>query len=174
MMRTATLAVALVAAACGYRFERDRSLTPDADGTIPKVALMPFDTTSYRRGLEITLTQLVDDELRSRTGRAPYAPDQAEILLGGTITRADERVISEDTNDVIVQSSFLIDVEVELKDRASGTVVGTYTLTEREPYSDRVGRIRTEQEAALAALRDLAERIVYLLETRASKSKEDS
>ena len=91
MMRTATLAVALVAAACGYRSERDRSLAPDADGTIPKVALMPFDTTSYRRGLEITLTQLVDDELRSRTGRAPYAPDEAEILLGGTITRADAR-----------------------------------------------------------------------------------
>jgi hypothetical protein len=173
MIRQALLAVALLAAACGYRFERDRSLHASADGTIPKVALKPFDTTSYRRGLEITLTQLVDDELRSRTGRAPYAPEEAEILLGGTITRADERVISEDTRDVIVQSSFLIDVEVELRDPASGNVLGTYKLTEREPFSDQVGRIRTEQEAALAALRDLSERIVYLLETQ-NRPKEQS
>jgi len=169
MSRATILAVALLATACGYRFEQDRSVTPKSDGTLPKVAVIPFDTTSYRRGLEITLTQLVDTELRSRTGRAPYPADQADLLLGGTIIRADERVISEDTRDVIVQSSFLVTVEVELTDRASGKVLGTYKLTEREPYSDRVGRIRTEQQAAAAALRDLAERIVYLLETQRPK-----
>ena len=169
MSRATVLAVALLATACGYRFERDRGVTPTPDGALPKVAVLPFDTTSFRRGLEITLTQLVDTELRSRTGRAPYPPDQADLLLGGTIVRADERVISENTNDVIVQSSFLVTVEVELTDRASGRVLGTYKLTEREPYSDRAGRIRTEQQAAAAALRDLAERIVYLLETQRPK-----
>jgi hypothetical protein len=51
-----------------------------------------------------------------------------------------------------------------VKDKATEKVFKTYSVTKREPYSDRAGRIATLEQAEEQALRDAAEEIVYKLE----------
>jgi len=160
-----SLLAALVAlAACGYTFDRDRGEARLPTGTLPKVAVLPFDNVTFRRGLEIELTRLLSDEVRARSPRAPASPSDADWLVDGTIVRADERIHSQDRDDNVRESSIWIDVEVTLEDRAAEKVIRTYTFTERTPYSARAGRVSTLQQAETEALRIIAERIVYWLE----------
>jgi hypothetical protein len=72
---------------------------------------------------------------------------------------------SEDLGDQKRESSFVVTVEVVLEDRTTEKVLRTYSFTEREPFSTRAGRVTTLEQAAEEALRDIAERIVYWLET---------
>ena len=153
-------------ASCGYTFQRGRSEARLPDGELPTVAVIPFDNLSFRRGLEILLTRLIDDELRARSPRSPRSPETAEWLLKGEIVRADERIYSEDRNDQKRESSFLVTVLVVLEERTTEKVLRTYSLTEREAFSDRAGRIATLEQAQAEALRDIAERIVYWLEAQ--------
>lgn len=160
-----TLLAALVAlASCGYRFDRDRGEARLASGELPRVAVVPFDNTTFRRGLEIELTRLLDDEIRARSPRAPARPSEADLVIRGTIIRAPERIYSEDNNDNVRESSIVLEVEVTLEDRAAEKVIGPYTYRERDSYSARAGRIATLEQAESEALRKIAERIVYWLE----------
>ncbi len=159
------LAIALAGcSSCGYSFDRDRGEARLESGNLPKVAVIPFDNATFRRGLEIALTRLLDDELRARSPRAPSAPAEADWLLKGTIVRADERIYTEDKDDVVTESSIVIEVEVTLEDRAAEKILCTYTFRERVPFSAFAGRISTLAEAETEALREIAERIVYWLE----------
>jgi hypothetical protein len=158
------LAALLLVAACGYTFDRDRGEARLPSGTLPRVAVLPFDNATFRRGLEIELTRLLADEVRARSPRAPASPDEADWLVRGTILRADERIYSEDEDDLVRESSIVIDVEVTLEDRTAEKVLRTYTFRERVPYSARAGRVSTLEQAETEALRDIAERIVYWLE----------
>jgi hypothetical protein len=162
-MRGAWLLLLLVA--CGYRVEADRSQERRADGTLPKVAIAPFDNLTYRRGLEMRLSRLLADEIRGRSPHPPYRQDEADWLVRGRITHADERIYSEDLNDQKRESSCVVTVEVVLEERTTEKVLRTYSFTEREPFSTRAGRVTTLEQAAEEALRDIAERIVYWLET---------
>jgi len=165
MRRPALLLLAPAAlAACGYSFDRDRGQARLPAGSLPRVAVAPFDNETFRRGLEFTLTRLLDDEIRARTARAPASPEDADWILRGSIVRADERIYSEDDDDLVRESSIVIVVEVTLEDRAAETVLRTYSFTERVPFSDRAGRLQTVQQAETEALREIAERIVYWLE----------
>lgn len=149
---------------CGYTFDRDRGQAALPSGSLPRVAVLPFDNATFRRGLEIELTRLLADEIRARSPRAPAGPDDADWLVRGTILRADERIYSEDEDDLVRESSIVLDVEVTLEDRAAEKVLRTYTFRERVPYSARAGRVSTLEQAETEALRDIAERIVYWLE----------
>ncbi len=159
------LALLLATAGCGYAFDRDRGEARLAHGTLPRVAVLPFDNESWRRGLEMRLTRLVADEVRARSPRAPASPSEADWIVTGRILRADERIYSEDRTDEVRESSFLVEVEVTLEDRTADRTHGPYSIVEREPYSPRAGRFSTLDEAADEALRDVAEKVVYWLET---------
>jgi hypothetical protein len=154
----------LALAACGYAFDRDRGEARLEGGALPRVAVIPFDNLTFRRGLEIALTRLLDDEIRARTPRSPASPSDADWLLKGAIVAADERIYSEDGNDAVRESSIVIEVDVTLEDRAAEKLIGPYRYRERVPYSARAGRVSTLQEAEAEALREIAERIVYWLE----------
>jgi len=158
----------LVLAACGYSVGLNAH--PEREPVqLPAIAVAPFDNVSYRRGLEIRLTRLLADELRARSPDAPHSAGQADFVLEGSIVRAEERVLSEDTEDRVRESSFVVSVQVFLRDRTTEKVVGSYRFTEQEPFSDRAGRIVTVDQAANEALRDVAESIVYWLEARSLK-----
>ena len=155
----------LLLAACGYTFDRDRGQRPLAQGGLPSVAVMPFDNATFRRGLEIRLTRLVADEVRARSPRAPRSPGDADYLLTGSVVHAREMVLSEDRADEIRESSFVIRVQVVLENRTTGERIRSYSFEEREPFSTRAGRVATLEQAQEEALRDLAESIVYWLES---------
>jgi hypothetical protein len=165
----ASLLAALLALAgcssCGYTFDRDGGQASLAStGALPRVAVIPFDNATFRRGLEIELTRLLADEVRARSPRAPSGEDDADWLVRGTILRADERIYSEDDDDNVRESSIVIEVEVTIEDLTAEKVIGPYTFRERVPYSARAGRVSTLEQAETEALRDIAERIVYWLE----------
>ncbi|MFI5402551.1 MAG: LptE family protein [Planctomycetota bacterium] len=126
--------------------------------------MIPFDNVTFRRGLEMALTRLVDDELRARSPRSAVSPSEADWLVKGTIVRADERIYSEDKDDVVTESSIVIEVDVTLEDRAAEKILRTYTFRDRVPFSAFAGRITTLENAEAEALREIAERIVYWLE----------
>lgn len=169
MHRAALVVLFAGCSSCGYTVEQDMSHVRKPTGELPVVAVIPFDNQSFRRGLEQRLTRLVDDEIRSRSPRAPAAAGNADWILEGNIRHAGERVYSEDTEGRIRETSFLITVEVTLKDRKTEKTLGHGTFTAREPFSDRAGRIRTLAQAEEEALRDVAESITYWLEGRNPK-----
>lgn len=158
------LLLPLALAACGYTFDNDRGEARLPAGNLPRVAVIPFDNTTFRRGLEMVLTRFVDDELRARSPRSPVAPAEADWLVKGSIVRADERIYSEDRDDEVTESSIVIEVEVTLEDRAAERIIRTYSFRDRVPFSARAGRVATLEEAETEALREIAERIVYWLE----------
>jgi len=166
-MRAAGLILLLFG--CGYTVQADRSEARLADGSLPKVAVAPFDNLTYRRGLEMRLSRLLADEIRGRSPHPPFRKDEADWILRGRITQADERIYSEDLDDRKRESSFVVTVEVVLEERTTERVLGTYSFTEREPFSTRAGRVQTLEQAANEALRDIAESVVYWLETRDPK-----
>ena len=169
-MRIASLLVlAAVCSSCGYIVEEDMSHERKTSGELPVVAVLPFDNDSFRRGLEQRLTRLVDDEIRARSPRSAGSPKEADWILEGFIRHAGERLYSEDTEGRIRESSFLITVEVTLKDRSTEKILGNGRFTAREPFSPRAGRIRTLEQAEEEALRDVAESITYWLEGRNPK-----
>ncbi|MGQ0614200.1 MAG: LptE family protein [Planctomycetaceae bacterium] len=163
-MRWIALAAALAASGCGYTWGAVATQERTASGSLPRVAVLPFDNDTFRRGLEMRLTRMVADELRARSPQAAVRPGEADWLLGGRITEAGEQVLSEDRGDAVRESSFVVTAEVQIRERATERVIRTYSMTEREPFSDRAGRIATLESAQEQALRDLAERIVYVLE----------
>ena len=168
-MRAMAILLTGLAASCGYRFQEDMSQERLAGGDLPAVAVLPFDNLSFRRGLEIRLTRLIDNEVRSRGPRAAQSPDSADWLLGGVIRYAGERVYSDDEQGRVRESSFTLTVEVTLRERSTDNLLGTRSFTTREPFSDRAGRISNLEEAEEEALRDLAESITYWLEGRNAK-----
>jgi len=172
-MRALALLPLLVAASCGYTWGARATAERTAQGTLPRVAVLPFDNETFRRDLEIRLTRLVADEIRARSPDSPGTPEEADWLLTGTIVSADERVLSEDRDDLVRESSFVIAVRVEVRERASDKLIRTYPLEEQEPFSSRAGRIATVQQAQEQALRDLAEKIAYRLEADAPGKTHD-
>lgn len=156
----------LALAACGYTFVGDRGLPRDGEGSLPAIALEPFDNATFRRGLEIRLSTLLAEELRGR-GAAPAARrESADWVLSGSVVRASERVLSEDRQDEIRESSFIVTVSVLLTERATEKEIASYSFTETESFSARAGRVADLEDAEEEALRNLAERIVYWLEER--------
>ncbi len=112
----------LLAASCGYRVDPDMSRERD-HGELPSVAVLPFDNVTFRRGLEARLTRFLADEMRARSPRAAAAHGQADWLLEGTIEHAGERVLSEDRNDSVRESSFEVTVSVTLKERSTARIL---------------------------------------------------
>jgi len=172
-MSRLALAAALAAAGCGYTWGAAATQERTGAGSLPRVAVLPFDNDTFRRGLEMRLTRLVADEVRARSPQAAARPGEADWLLTGRITQATEQVLSEDRRDEVRESSFVVTAEVHMRDRATEKVIRTYSMTESEPFSARAGRIATLEQAQEQALRDLAERIVYALEAGSPERRAD-
>lgn len=172
-MRTFALAMLVAAvptlAGCGYSARPDHGQERLGTGNLPSVAVLPFDTTSYRRGLEIRLTRRLANEVRARSPKSPEGPQSADWLVTGKITRAFERVLSEASDDSVRESSFWVTAEIVLRDRKTDRIIGTTEITKYEPFSDRAGRFRTWEEASVEVLREIAEATVYWLEAMNTK-----
>ena len=171
-MRYALLLLAPVLAFCGYGVDADHGQTRLPNGSLPTIFVVPFENNSFRRELELRLTRLVDDELRSRSPQSPAPRAHADWHVTGTITRANERVLSEDTDDSVRESSFRMTCEIVLRDRATDRIIGTYSITKNQPFSDRAGRFQTDFQAAEEVMREIAEATVYWLEAMESKQSQ--
>ena len=151
------LALAPVAA-CGYSTAR-----LDRVGGARTIAVLPFKNLTFRRDLELRLTEAVLAEIRARTSYALSLPGAADVLLTGTL-EATEAVAIETSERTAVEKQFRGRVQVTVTDRASGRVLRSYPVEASPEYTpDRFGE-SLEGSATNELVRRLAIRIVQGLE----------
>jgi hypothetical protein len=107
-----TAAAASSWAGCGY------TLGYRARDGIESIAVPVFENRSLRRELELVLTELVVREIQQRTPLRVTSRERADAVLLGAILRVDEKVLVEDDDDNVLESSATVRVAVELVDRS--------------------------------------------------------
>jgi len=171
--RVAAAAIALLAAlapvgGCGYSAG---SLTRRSER---RVHLPLFENRTYYRDLEVELTRQVEKELASRPGISIVPRESADIVLAGTITDFEQRVLSEDSEDSVSESSAVTRVRLEVIDARTGTVQRQYAVRDRAEFL--VARGESLASATSESFQDVARKIVDGLEgdfPRASASARD-
>lgn len=114
--RAALAALVLAApAGCGY------SVRPPYDANIKTVYVPIFQSVSFRRNLNLELTELVMKEIEKRT---PYkvvgSPEGADATLEGIINLADKNLMVENPNNLPRQLSVMLLVSVKFVDNRAG------------------------------------------------------
>jgi outer membrane lipopolysaccharide assembly protein LptE/RlpB len=148
---------ALLTIGCGYQ---SGQVVPAGGRTI---AVPLFTNRTYRPDLERDLTRAVQQEIVARTGF--HIVDEAadpDLVLVGRLVSVSEEVLSQRSRGRIRESSVLVTAVVTVEDRRTGEkAVEKVRLTERQAFAPVKGEsLRT---AEVAAMRGLAERIVYTL-----------
>jgi hypothetical protein len=147
---------ALLVAGCGYR------MGPVAPGEGRSLAVPIFLNATWRRDLERDLTRAVRQEFRSRTDYDIVEEGDADLVLEGRIVEISEGLLSEREGAEIRESSVRVVAVVTVTDRETGEkVVDSVRIAERRAFVPVKGE--TLRSAETAALRGLAERIVYTL-----------
>jgi Lipopolysaccharide-assembly len=152
------LATSLLAglAACGYHAGL---ILPEGVRT---VAVPVFDNDTFRREIEVELTQAVAGELSGRTPlRIVADAADADLVVRGRIQSFEQRVLADRGRNTITESSVVVGVKVVLENRLAGTRK-TLALTTREPFSTFKGQSLASARAE--AFENLAEQIAHALE----------
>lgn len=104
----------LVSAGCGYQFS---SYMKD----VTTVAVPIFDNTTTWREMEFELTALVHREIKARTPfRLVSRPEDADIVVYGSITAYRKPVHVEDGLDNVVVGGSIMTVNVSVREQKSG------------------------------------------------------
>lgn len=156
-MRRAWAILALAAAlpACGYRWGFVR---PEGVRT---VAVQIFENETFRRGVEISLSEEIAKEIAERSAFALESADRADALLRGKITSIVDGVVQEGPARQVRSAIVWVSVRAELVDRKSGKPLRAVTLQERGQF---VTDNQQDRETATSkAVQRLAQKIVFSL-----------
>lgn len=148
-------------AGCGY------SVRPPYNKEIRTVYIPIFRSLTFRRDLNLMLTEAVAKEIEKRT---PYkvvgTPDGADSSLTGEVTFADKNLVVENPQNLPRQLSADLVVSVRWTDnrQPSGNPkdVGTVTLRETVTFSPEFGD--TSMSAYQKACQKMAEQIASMME----------
>lgn len=147
---------AVLVVACGY------SAGPLTRSGWRKVHVPLFVNQTYYRDLEVELTRQVAAELGARPGISIVPLADADIVLAGTIVDFEQRVLSEDAEDRVRESSAVTRVRIEVRDARTGTVQRTYSVRDRAEFlADRGESLAA---ATSESFFDVARRVVDGLE----------
>ncbi len=151
--------VFVLASGCGYS---QKSLI---SRKINSIYIPIFDNITFKRGLEFELTKAVKDEIMSKTNLRIVQKDSADTILYGTIKDVTERVLTQNTEDNIVEGRVIIHVDIKLVDRRTDrTLIKKSNLKNSAEFI--VKRGETIDSAAEESLAALAKVIVYHLEDK--------
>jgi hypothetical protein len=149
----------LASAACnGYSTER-LSDFPQAR----TIAVVPFENTGFRRDLELRLSRAVAQELRARTSFAQTTPQTADLLVTGSMA-AEETPIALDEDGDVIQKRLDGWLDVRIIERASGRVLRQARVRALEEVRPGTGVESIDGSGSDELVRQLAERVVQLLE----------
>lgn len=113
--RSFVLSLLLALPGCGY------SIRPPFDRTIRTVYVPVLKSVSFRRDLNIQMTELLQKEIERRTPfKVVGNPDGADTVLEGTILFVDKNAQVENPNNLPRQLVGNLTVEVRWTDNASG------------------------------------------------------
>lgn len=105
-----------------------------------------FRNDTYYRGLEEHLTREVIARIDERTDLHLVDRQSAEMILEGRVTKYDKRVLSQDTQNRILESSATVTVQVRLIRAADGSVIDEKTYKDRaEFFTDLDETLETSQ-----------------------------
>ena len=153
-----SLALAVLAlSGCGYR------TGPLVTNDVATVHIAMFDNITFRRGLEVQLTDAVRMEVTRRTRLRLVARSQADSVLTGTIVDVREHALSHDPQGVVLIKELTVYADFEWRDARTGRDLARGVRVSRPP------RPATTQPADLAAatsrsLADVAKAIVDVME----------
>jgi outer membrane lipopolysaccharide assembly protein LptE/RlpB len=150
---------------CGYT---TRPMYPMAVRT---VYVPMFESMTYRRGLEMQLTEAVVKEIEQKTPFKVVKGPSADTVLKGRILSVDKRVLAESPTDEarVVQVRYV--VSVTWQDARSGVVLSSGELplepdvvrvTEADTFVPEVGQ--TFSTASDRIIGRLAQQIVAMME----------
>lgn len=153
--------VAFATEGCGY------SVRPPYDRSIKTVYVPMFRSQRFRRDLNIHFTELLQQEIRSRT---PYTvverPEGADARLEGLITLDDKNIVVESPNNLPRQLSTYMICTVTFTDNRSGVTTTKVTppvmVGEFSQYFPEIGE--TTQLGFEKTMQKMAKDIVSMME----------
>lgn len=137
---------------CGY--STSSLYNPD----IRSVAIDVFTNDTFRRDLELDLTREVARQVRMRTPWRVENRSRADAAVTGRIINVAENVLSEDPNDLVLESSVVVTAEAVLTSLATGEVLKRVTRTSSVPFL--IPRNESRSTALSRSLRELAEDLI--------------
>lgn len=163
MRRTvAFLLMPALLAGCGY------TLRPPYDPTIRTVYVPTFKSVSFRRDLNLMLTELVQKEIDRRSMfKVVGSADAADSILEGTIIYSDKNIMVENPNNLPRELLAMMTIEVRWLDNRSGDLEAQrkkppVRVIENVPFFPEVGE--TVQLGYQKALERIARDIVNMME----------
>ena len=141
----------------GYRTE------PVFPANARRIAVPIFENETFYRQVEFDLTRSVCEILRTRPGIHVVGEDEADIILEGTITAVDQRVLAISDRDRSTESSATTEVSCKVVKARSKELVKEFKTSKRIDFALATGEgLQTAQRQAYY---DLARKIVDELET---------
>lgn len=159
MINLILLIMVSVLVGCGYT---SRSLL---EQNVRSIYVPIFDNETFRRGLEFELTKAVKEEILFKTRLKLEDKDRADTVLLGKITDVKERVLIENPDAEVVESSVTIYVNFSLKDQRTGRMIikETNVSTTAEFIARRNEDVKIGEVEAFV---DIAEKIINLMEEK--------
>jgi hypothetical protein len=158
-----TLAACLLAG-CGYSFG---IRLPEG---IETLEVPIFGNTTLVRGLEFELTETLAEELKSRTP-ARLVTRGGDAKLTGTVVTYEKVPVYESAG-VVLAGRVKVTVTFSLVRTGSDKALKESTLEEAQDFDARAGIL--EEDARRKAMREIARRIVYEIETWEEEEKDVS
>jgi len=154
------LSVLSLAVVAGCAHYSARSLLPE---NVRTIYVPIFDNRTFRRGIEVELTEALKREILAKTQLRIVAKDAADTILFGEIVDFRESVLIENVADEAVESNAIVYVDFMWKDQRTGQI-----LAEARGVSESarfvLARGETVARAKADSFEDLAERIVNMME----------
>lgn len=156
---------ALLSSGCGYVV--GGAFAPD----IRSVHVPTFTSDSFRRGVELQLTEAVQKQIKSRTPYRLTSSQSADTRLSGHIIEIRKDVLGETRLDDPRELQFSLAVEVTWEDVRSGAVLAqqriplapdTVQLIAHADFAPELGHSRAT--ATQEVVDDLARQIVGMME----------
>jgi len=148
----------VVVAGCAHY--SSRSLLPE---NVRTIYVPIFDNRTFRRGIEVELTEALKREILAKTHLRIVAKDEADTILFGEIVDFRESVLIENVADEAVESNAIVYVDFMWKDQRTGQI-----LAEAKGVSESarfvLARGETVAKAKADSFEDLAERIINMME----------
>lgn len=155
----ATLSVALPAG-CGY------TIRAPFDQSVKTVFVPTFRSISFRRDVNLQLTQLVINEIHNRTTyRVVGNIDEADTILDGTVNFADKNIMVESPFNLPRQLSATLNVSVNWTHNPPTSEEldrGSTTISEMVNFVPEIGE--TSETAFYRTCELLARQIVDMME----------
>jgi len=120
-VRAASLALALLAAACGYGFVDERAVFGPG---VRRIEIRAFENQSNEPGYEQVLADALAEEFARRGALEPvYAGTSGDLVLAGRIESVNVTVRSYSSVALAVEDTVELRVNIEVRRSADGGVV---------------------------------------------------